>query len=64
MHRLGRRLRLVTADAGDDVAGALRSLAAGDRVFALVGTMLPRNVEQIERSRRQGGPSIAALATD
>jgi hypothetical protein len=37
----GRRLQLVTADAGGDVAAALRRLAATDQVFALVATMLP-----------------------
>jgi hypothetical protein len=45
----GRRLRLVAADAGDDAAGALCSLVASDRVFALVGTMLPADIEQIEQ---------------
>jgi ABC-type branched-subunit amino acid transport system substrate-binding protein len=37
----GRRLRLITADAGDDIAAALRRLAASDQIFALVATMLP-----------------------
>jgi ABC-type branched-subunit amino acid transport system substrate-binding protein len=37
----GRRLRVITADAGDDAAAALRRLVASDQVFALVATMLP-----------------------
>jgi mono/diheme cytochrome c family protein len=37
----GRGLRLITADAGDDAAAALRRLAASDQVFALVATMSP-----------------------
>ena len=37
----GRRLQLVTADAGSDAVAAWRSLVAGGRVFALAGTMLP-----------------------
>jgi ABC-type branched-subunit amino acid transport system substrate-binding protein len=44
----GRRLRLVAADAGDDVAAALRGLAASDQVFALVATMLPVDVDEAE----------------
>jgi ABC-type branched-subunit amino acid transport system substrate-binding protein len=42
----GRRLRLVTADAGNDAAAALRHLLAGDQVFALLATMLPAGVEE------------------
>jgi mono/diheme cytochrome c family protein len=41
----GRRLRVITTDAGDDAAAALRYLAASDQVFALVATMLPAGVE-------------------
>jgi ABC-type branched-subunit amino acid transport system substrate-binding protein len=37
----GRRLRVITVDAGDDAAAAVRGLAASDQVFALVATMLP-----------------------
>jgi len=44
----GRRLRLVTEDAGDDAAAALRTLVASDQVFALVGTMLPAGVERLD----------------
>jgi hypothetical protein len=44
----GRRLRLVTADAGNDAADALRSLTAGDRVFALLATMLPSGIDETE----------------
>ena len=42
----GRRLRVITADAGDDVAAALRGFAASDQVFALVATMLPIEVAE------------------
>ena len=44
----GRRLRLVPVDADNDAAGALRSLLASERVFALVGTMLPDDRDEIE----------------
>ena len=44
----GRRLRLVTEDAGDDVAVALRRLVASDQVLALVATLLPARLEAIE----------------
>jgi ABC-type branched-subunit amino acid transport system substrate-binding protein len=37
----GRRLRLVAADAGNDIAGSLRQIVTSDQVFALVATMLP-----------------------
>jgi hypothetical protein len=41
----GRQLRLIVADAGDDVAAALHRLAASDQVFALVATMSPARAE-------------------
>jgi hypothetical protein len=44
----GRRLRLVAVDAGNDAAGALRSLVASDQVFALVATLLPDNFGEID----------------
>jgi ABC-type branched-subunit amino acid transport system substrate-binding protein len=56
----GRRLRLITADAGDDVAAALRHLAASDQVFALVATMLPVSVETAEDT--EDVPVIGPLA--
>jgi mono/diheme cytochrome c family protein len=56
----GRRLRLITADAGDDVAAALHGLAAGGEVFALVATMLPTGVGQDEDA--QDMPMIGPLA--
>ncbi len=37
----GRRLQLVAVDAGNDAAAALRALMADDRIFALLGTVLP-----------------------
>ncbi len=46
----GRRLRLVAVDAGNDAASALRSLLASDQVFALVGTMLPKDLAPIEQA--------------
>lgn len=56
----GRRLRLITADAGDDVAAALHGLAASGQVFALVATMLPARVEEDEDT--QDMPMIGPLA--
>ena len=44
----GRRLRVVTEDAANDVPAALRRLLASDRVFALVATMLPPGTEAAE----------------
>ena len=44
----GHQLRLITADAGDDVTAAFRRLTAGEQVFALVATMLPARVEETD----------------
>ncbi len=52
----GRRLRLVAADAGNDAASALRSLLASDQVFALVGTLWPDDIGEIEADVPVIGP--------
>ena len=52
----GRRLRLVAADAGNDAASALRSLLASDQVFALVGTLWPDDIGEIEADLPVIGP--------
>ena len=44
----GRRVRVIAADAGNDVGTALRRLAASDQVFALVATMLPADASAAE----------------
>jgi ABC-type branched-subunit amino acid transport system substrate-binding protein len=56
----GRQVRLIAADAGDDVAAAWRGLAASGQVFALVATLLPAGVEPDEEM--QDMPVIGPLA--
>jgi len=55
----GRRLRVITVDAGDDAAAAWRHLAASDQVFALVATVLPAGAEAVEDT--QDVPVIGPL---
>lgn len=57
----GRRLQLMAVDAGADTAAAVRSLASGDRIFAMVGTLLPPDVAGDEAL--QDMPIIGTLAS-
>lgn len=60
----GRTLRLVAVDAGEDAALAVRRLAASDRIFALVATVLPAGVEEAEESEEMPviGPLLPSAA--
>ena len=58
----GRRVRIITADAADDVAAALRHLVTSDQVFALVATMFP--VSGVATEDTEDMPVVGPLAAE
>jgi ABC-type branched-subunit amino acid transport system substrate-binding protein len=58
----GRRLRVITVDAGDDAAAVVRGLAASDQVFALVATMLPIEAAEDTEDMPAIGPLVPTPA--